>query len=235
MDKPRSRVRIGLTAVVIGVLLVSMVLILTMLYPQILSPPRDRMTLYAYGDSNTVADFPAELMAPDGSDSYATQYCTVINGNCNCSHNMDGGGMTSFWGLENIAAHYPEQYDYFIIAFGVNDIRDGVPPGETAENLSRMAAYVRSKGSTPVVLVPPLVPPDWQPYDTQRLFIQTIEDELAANNLTFVRGYDAVDTVPFNSQMDEYDPRYYHPDGVHLNRQGHLKVAELLHESINNV
>lgn len=233
MGETQGRTRTGLI-VVITVLIILLILFLTMLYPQIFSLSQSRMTLYAYGDSNTVADFPAELMASDGSDSYAVQY-SEIDGNCNCSHNLDGGGMTSRWGVENIAAHSPESYDYFIIAFGVNDIRDDVPPEETAQNLNEMAAYVQSKGSTPLVLIPPLVPPDWQPYDTQRLFIQTIEDELTAHNHTFVRGYDAVDTVPFNKQMDEYDPGYYNPDGVHLNRSGHLKIAELLHETINNL
>lgn len=233
MEKPRGSTRVGQVIVVVAVI-ISMVLFLTLLYPQIFPMSQSRTTLYAYGDSNTVANFPAELMASDGSDGYAIQYAE-IDGKCNCSHNMDGGGMTSQWGLENIAAHSPESYDYFIIAFGVNDIRDGVPPEETARNLNEMAAYVQSKGSTPLVLVPPLVPPDWQPYDTQRLFIQTIEDELTAHNHTFIRGYDAVDTVPFNKQMDEYDPGYYNPDGVHLTRLGHLKIAELLHETINNL
>jgi lysophospholipase L1-like esterase len=230
----RSRSK-SLILALVGLLIVAAVLVIISVYPQFIAVPVDNVTLYAYGDSNTVANYPADLMKSDGSDSYAIQYCTECNANCNCSHNMDGGGMTSQWGLENIKSHYAEQYDYFIIAFGVNDIRDGIPPGETAQNLSQMAAYVQRKGSTPIVLVPPLVPPDWKPYDTQRHFIQTLEDELTAHNQTFVRGYDAVDTVPFNNQMDEYDPQYYNPDGVHLNRAGHLKVAQLLHEKIDAV
>ncbi len=235
MERSRSSRSRILILTLVGLVIVAAVLVTVILYPRIFPVPKDNLTLYAYGDSNTVADFPADLMSSDGSDSYAIQYCTECNPDCNCSHNMDGGGMTSLWGLANIESHYAQQYDYFIIAFGVNDIRDDIPPAETAQNLSRMAAYVQGRGSTPIVLVPPLVPPDWKPYDTQRQFIQTIEDELAAHNQTFVRGYDAVDTVPFNGQMDEYDPQYYNPDGVHLNRAGHLKVAQLLHEKIDAV
>lgn len=169
---------------------------------------------YAYGDSIT---------APD--DAYINQMVKAYDPDAKVSRNTDGSGMTSEWAVKNMDLYYKSEYTFFIIEFGTND--EGLP---SADNLELMYNYVKSQGSTPIILIPTLRDGNkgtiWD-YETHSARIKRIETQLTLKKLPFVKMYDAIDAIPNNGRLDGFN-HSNQPDAVHPNTKGHKMMADTL-------
>jgi len=213
------------TALLVGVSLIIVIFVLGRLF-------RTRTTgpyYYAFGDSITRGTGYADL-DPSGRDCYLLQMVRQYHPDASADHNMDGGGKSSSWGAAQIGLHLRPGTKIFIIMFGTNDER--IDPEVTADNLIAMKDYIEAHGADAVLCIPPLereqpgIPGSSQ--ESQQRRIAVVEGILASRNVIFVRMYDAIDSIPDNGQLDDLAGEYYADDGIHPNREGHRRMAEML-------
>jgi lysophospholipase L1-like esterase len=185
---------------------------------------------YAYGDSITRATDYADLNL-SGDDCYIMQMVSRNNNTRTASHNIDGGGQTSGWGLSNFESHFTPGTSIFVIEFGLNDLAKNVTAEVCAANLITMHEYAVSNGSACIVIVQTLMTDNGLSYrnlPTQREYISVIEAALDAESVQYIRGYDAVDTTPGDAVPDSPDLSVYAPDGVHLTVAGQALLGGAL-------
>jgi PKD repeat protein len=182
---------------------------------------------YAYGDSITRGGaFPD--FNPYGFDTYIMQYRDVYYPNIPVWHNRDGGGKNSTWGLNNIAMHYDGDYSNFLIFFGYND--RFIPMTTRKANLKIMYDYVLDNGTSPHLIMPVL-----SSYYDLKPDINELESYFSSIGVPYIRFYDAIDTIPFNQEMDDYNSIYYELDGVHPNYEGHTAMSNYLYYYFNDL
>lgn len=186
---------------------------------------------YAYGDSITRATGYTDLNM-SGDDCYIMQMVSRhYNNTRTASHNIDGGGQTSEWGLSNFGSHFTQGTSVVVIEFGVNDLAKDVTAEACAANLVRMHDYTVSNESTCIVIVQTLMTDNdlsYRDLPAQREYIRVIEAALDAAGVQYIRGYDTVDTTPGNAVPDSPDLSFYASDGVHLNVAGQALLGDAL-------
>lgn len=187
---------------------------------------------YAYGDSMTRAAGSGDLN-PDGSDCYIFQMVNTFKKGSVADHNMDGASKTSSWGLENFESHFPKGVRYFIIFFGAND-RD-IEPSVTASNLIEMKEKVERRNATAIIVLSPLVNPNEKLPNTtvinQTARLLAIQQILDGKNISYVKMYDALDSIPKNNRIDSLNLSHFTSDGIHPGKQGQKRMAEYLWEN----
>jgi lysophospholipase L1-like esterase len=185
---------------------------------------------YAYGDSISSA------RDSDYDSTYVMQMRDTYNATATAAHNTDGSGMTSMWGLNNIATHSNAENEF--IMFGVND-RGGyhLTGLQTAENLASMYNYLQANGTKPYILINTLVANDTYTGSNtsvqQRDNITIIQNNLSERGIPFVKMYDAIDSIPGNGVPDEIDPDLLGSDGIHPTYDAHTIMATYLWNHLN--
>jgi lysophospholipase L1-like esterase len=184
---------------------------------------------FAYGDSITQAIFGGGL-SPDGSDCYVMQMRNLYDPGKTVDHNLDGSGQDSTWGLANFNAHYNVSNVFFIFLFGANDAAHGMTNALSASNMVALYNTTKAHGSTPELCLMTLMNPDVFSYAIQKPRITATEQLCKNFSIPFVKMYDAIDSVPWNGRLDDWNGFYYGGDssGVHPNITGHRKMADFL-------
>jgi hypothetical protein len=180
----------------------------------LLSAPATALKYYGYGDSISYYDYMYLIQMRDRYDPAAT-----------VSHNSDGPGMSSAWGLANIGAHYTEGTEYFVILFGNNDKRWNIPATDTGKNLQGMYNYAIAHGAKPIVLIHTLEDP--VVYGDESVNLSIIESYLTDQKISFIKMYDAIDFFPNNLVMDGFN-KSLSLDGVHPTPEGQSMMADYL-------
>lgn len=172
--------------------------------------------VYGYGDSVTGYGF-----------NYLIQMTERHNSSISVDYNTDGGGKNSSWALANISEH-PTGYtpDDVYIMFGLND-RASMTGLQTATNLKSIYNYFLANGTTPHILINTLATPAeiGITYADQQSNITIIQNNLTEQGISFIKAYDAIDTVPGNGVPDEADETLL-IDGVHPTYEGQYLIAE---------
>lgn len=188
---------------------------------------------YAYGDSITRATGCCGLDY-DGSDSYIMQMRDKYDVNKSADHNFDGGGQTSTWGLNNLHMHYHPGNEYFIFMFGANDcIKGGPPPSVTANNLVEIYNRTYSNGSTPILCLQTLMSPGSVSYSIQKLSINAIISICETYSISYVKMFDAIDSIPWNGRLDDWNSNFFSGDNIHPDVAGHKEMSKFLWFFIN--
>jgi lysophospholipase L1-like esterase len=183
---------------------------------------------YAYGDSITRATGIDDLN-PDGSDDYVVQMVKLFLPTLSVAQNMDGGGMTSSWGVENLSKHYNKNIKYFVYMF-TNDGWFQLPDNTTIENYLLIYNYVKGNDTIPVPCIPILNRRPSEPeysWESQDRRFKALESALDAKKIKYVKMYDALDSKPFNDRLDAINTTYL-PDGIHPNKTGQTMMAQYL-------
>jgi len=191
-----------------------------------------KIDFYAYGDSITRAAGSDDL-SPDGSDSYIVQMVTMNAPQFTALNNMDGGGMNSSWGVEVLPSHYDKKIRYFVYMF-TNDGWTNIPDNETVRNYLAIYDYVHRRGSIPVPCMPVFSKrPSSSEYtvENQTRRIQILESALDERGISYIKMYDALDSVPMNGIPDDIDTTYM-ADGVHPGREGQKILGQYLWQEL---
>jgi len=172
---------------------------------------------WAYGDSFTAA-----------SDTYILQMVATHDPNASVYRNTDGSGKTSIWGLANVATHplYGVPRKSFTL-FGANDWNYTTGEG-TCENLIGIADSQSAAGSIPYILINTVFNTTrfWNStYSEQWAKIYAIEACLDARNRSYIKAFDAVDSIPGNGIPDEINESLMR-DVVHPNTEGQRLIGE---------
>ncbi|HEC82417.1 MAG TPA: hypothetical protein ENI53_00845 [Thermoplasmatales archaeon] len=202
-----------------------------------LQPNNDGEYYFAYGDSITRA-VQGDL-SPDGMDCYIHQMNETYDPLNTADNNMDGGGKTSFWGLDNFASHYNPSNTYFFIFFGRNDLRDADGVSETKEQYASnmLEMYNRSveNGSITYLLLPLISltegyssSPRVVTHDMEIEWITYAQQQYEKFDVKYIKLYDAIDSDPWNGRIDTHNSSYFTTDGVHPNLSGHQAMAEFI-------
>lgn len=181
---------------------------------------------YAYGDSITHAT--NGDLAADGSDCYVVDLIRRYIPDAAADHNTDGDAQMTSWGITNFATHYDNE-DYYIIAFGVNDMHSNVTSEVCANNLITLSNWAEANGSIPIVQVNTLMVEDGSyvhNYTYQRTFISEVESRLTAADVEYIKGYDAVDTTIGDGIIESPNTSFYRSDLVHFNKTGQVALAD---------
>jgi lysophospholipase L1-like esterase len=188
---------------------------------------------YAYGDSITRATGCCGLNF-DGSDSYIIQMRNKYDVNKSADHNFNGGGQTSTWGLNNLHTHYNPGNEYFIFMFGVNDCIKGEPSlSVTAKNLVEIYNRTNANGSTPVLCIQTLVSHSSVSYSIQKLRINATISLCETYSIPYVKMFDAIDSVPWNGELDDWNSDFFSGDNIHPDVLGHKEMSRFLWFFIN--
>lgn len=188
------------------------------------------MDWYAYGDSNTAANN-NNLSPNDGSLCYV--YFTVGHDSpLSADHCFDGYGQLSQWGIDNVESYYPNSKNYLIM-FGSNDMQTGGSAAKAAANVVAIYNYVTARGAKGLIMVPPIMVQDANPYHNityQRQWLTDFEKNLST--VPYLKAYDAIDTVPHDGIPETANSSYYLSDGVHLNSAGQEALGNFIWDEI---
>ena len=187
---------------------------------------------YAIGDSVTAAWGAADLPS-DGTKCYILQMAQTHDpANYSLtSHSMDGGGMEASWGIANWATHYRPGTKYVFIEFGLNDLAHNIPASTCVNNIITMHNWAQDNGTVAIPIIQSLMTYRGDAYEvltTQRAYIAAVQAGLDAAGIQYIKGYDAVDTIPGNGVPDSPNTAVMAADGVHLNIEGHRRLGELI-------
>src|SRR5665647_449614 len=194
---------------------------------------------YAIGDSVTAAWGAADLPS-DGTKCYILQMAQTHDpANYSLtSHSMDGGGMEASWGIANWATHYRPGTKYVFIEFGLNDLAHNIPASTCVNNIITMHNWAHDNGTVAIPIIQSLMTYRGDAYEvltTQRAYIAAVQAGLDAAGIQYIKGYDAVDTIPGNGVPDSPNTAVMAADGVHLNIEGHRRLGELIWSTVNKV
>ena len=208
----------------ISVFLCIMVILVLLLFVLIPSVNLRIRNYYAYGDSITKGS--------GTNTNYMERFRQLFNIIGNISYNIDGSAKTTQWGLENFVANCNDKQDYIVFeAFGFCDEYFEIDPQETAQNKVEM--YNLSKElniKSYFVCIPVRTMYSW---DIEYEYIEATENLCNRFNISFIRLYDAVDSIPYNEQFDEHNSSYF-ADGIHPNEHGHAVVAIYIWNYLND-
>jgi lysophospholipase L1-like esterase len=182
---------------------------------------------YAYGDSITAATTTG--LPADGSAAYILQMVNTYENNATATHNLDGYGQTSKWGADNIVQHY-DYPDYFMIAFGSNDLSVGATPTQVMTNITTIYNYVTQRGSHAIVLIPTLRTDGSgnRNLTNQQNWLKNYTELLDSANIPYVKMYDSIDTTPDNGVPNAANVNYMLGDGIHPNLNGQTAMSSVL-------
>ena len=188
---------------------------------------------FAYGDSITRATGCCNLDI-DGSDCYIMQMRDTYDVTKSVNHNFDGGGQTSTWGLNNFNSHYNVGNDYFVFMFGANDcLNGGMPPSVTANSMVEIYNRSYANGSTPMLCLQTLMSPSSFSYSIQKSRIIATMSLCENYSIPYVKMFDAIDSIPWNGRLDDWNSIFYGGDNVHPDATGHKEMSEFLWYFIN--
>lgn len=191
---------------------------------------------YGYGDSimRTTGH-----CGNDVSDNFVIYMQSTFDAGNTSSRNDDGGGDTSNMGVDEFASHVTNMGWCVIEQFGVNDLfyadendGNGEPCSATilAQNKMQMYNYSVENNSEdhyyPCLFT--LADDDYggEGHGTQLLFINTSKTMMDKFGVRYIPLYDAIDTIPLNGRVDEWDTNYY-CDNVHPTANGHSEMGNL--------
>ena len=188
---------------------------------------------YGYGDS---------IM--EQADSFLVYMVQTYDPTNTSSLNNGGGGQNSTWGLAhwhdyvepgNMTHLTIEQYGTNDCYYGAGDGDLRVEPKVSAQNKLRMYNYsVENQTSDRYFPCVPTLASNIadRPLWYQHAIIKTNENNFRNFSVRYIKLYDAIDTVPWNGKLDEWDSSNYR-DVVHPNTVGAYKMAALCWYIIN--
>lgn len=196
------------------------------------------LNYYFYGDSITrgistiMGDGNLNLY---GADSYGLQMAARYNSSAIVGHNIDGNGKNSNWSVENIGSHVGPNATATVefVMFGANDLPYGITGLKTAQNLKRISDYLKANGTKAVILISPIPVNGSHGTETFDDWVDNITIEqnyLSANNVSFMKTYDAIDSVPGNGIVDPANATLLY-DGLHPTKEGHSIIANYIWNS----
>jgi lysophospholipase L1-like esterase len=186
--------------------------------------PNGKYYYYAYGDSITAS-----------SDYYLGQMKTLFNTSSTVSHNTDGSGKSSNWGLSEVNNGGHNNGTQVYVMFGVNDM-NGVQTGlQVGQNLDQICDAIEANGSTCRILIKTMVAEDAFGYGYAKYTLQhdndtIIQNYLASQGRSYIKTYDAIDTIPCNGVPDEWNTSFM-TDSTHPNVLGHEYIARYVWNS----
>jgi PKD repeat protein len=164
-----------------------------------------------YGDSITL-----------DNDWYGKQMQQMYEPQYQADHNVDGSGKSSTWLLANIGNFYSPLMKEFIPLVGNNDIRNNINGTVTGINIDGICRYVEANGTTCYPMMHTLE--NVTLWGDSSPNITITEAYLTAHGRSYTKLYDALDSIPNNGIMDDFNGTYM-PDGVHPNYTGHTQMA----------
>lgn len=174
---------------------------------------------YGYGDSNMRAT-KCEVLNP-----FPILMQKKYNINANSSHNYDGGGKTTRWGLEKYSEHINNWAWTIFEAFGENDVITNVSIEECAFNKIEMYNRSIQNNSEHKYWCCIWTLYNFSDAETQKDYIEKTIEIFLDNGVPFIPLYDAIDTVPLNGKVDEPD-EYFYCDKAHYNYLAVEKLAD---------
>ena len=150
-------------------------------------------------------------------------YTNITLGNGYVFYNRGLGGETSASGrirfLDEMAVFNPK---YVTIMYGANDLTAKRPQQSIIDDILWMASQAKAQGATPIILLTP----------ARKGFVMNttyLDQNLSTQALTagynVFNVYDIIDTVPNNSQYDEYDATNY-LDSVHPTQAANKLIGD---------
>lgn len=122
------------------------------------------------------------------------------------------------------------QPDLFVLCYGLNDMRSGMPVGEFREDMATIIRDVAKASAPLTVLTTVYYMTGWRsfaPYDKGSVDL-TLEYNAAIRALAAEYGCVVADVWEAEGMADWL----IHPDGVHANRVGNLVIAHRIFEAI---
>ena len=177
--------------------------------------------LYAYGDSITAS-----------SGNYLVQYQSLFEPAKTFSYNTDGSGMNSTWGLENIRDNFHNNATDIFVMFGINDMNT-INGTRVGINTDGICDAIEENGSVCHIMIHTMMANDtlWGGHSLYEIQVENITDEetyFDSIGRSYVKLYDAIDTIPCNDYPDPVNMSYMR-DKVHPSATGHEYMARYLY------
>jgi lysophospholipase L1-like esterase len=119
-----------------------------------------------------------------------------------------------------------------IVAAGINDLRSGASPGETAARLLALASSLKSRMPGARIILMAILPPA---RDGEFASLASVADVLETNSLlreqAAARGFSMIDHSLLFARADGLEDRLTY-DGLHLNAAGQAVLSGLLFEGL---
>lgn len=178
------------------------------------------ITVLNMGDSITAG---GAAGLPYGAYSH---YANITLGNSGyVLYNAGLGGETAAAGrirfLDEIAVFNPK---YVTIMYGANDLKDMRSQQSIIDDILWMASQAKARGATPIIL---LSPPRRGLVTNTTYLDQNLSAQALAAGYDVFNVYDIIDTIPNNSQYDEYNSTNY-VDSVHPNQAANKLIGDAL-------
>jgi len=140
--------------------------------------------------------------------------------------NAGVSGETSSGGVGRIDWILNQPVDVFVLELGANDGLRGIPVETTVKNLQTIMDSVKSKNpSVKIILAGIQVPPNMGAKYANAF--KAIFPTLAENN--------KVALIPFLLEGVGGEPALNQADGIHPNKEGHRKVAEVVWQTVGGI
>ena len=155
--------------------------------------------------------------------NYITYLQANHDPNMTVSHNTDGSGQTSTWGVQTFPAHYRVGNEVAVIEFGVNDPHATITDwNNTAMNLKYIYKDFENHNVKPFIM---MINPSGS--ENRTPWITAVEANLTENGICHMNSWDAIDLIPNNGVMDGWNTSNF-ADADHPNAQGHLMLSEYI-------
>jgi len=150
-------------------------------------------------------------------------YTNITLGNGYVFYNRGLGGETSASGrirfLDEMAVFNPK---YVTIMYGANDLTAKRPQQSIIDDILWMASQAKAQGATPIILLTPAR----KGFVMNTTYLdQNLSTQALAAGYNVFNVYDIIDTVPNNSQYDEYDVTNY-LDSVHPTQAANKLIGD---------
>gem|GEM_PF-4463066 len=190
---------------------------------------------FGYGDSIIRATDYGDL-SDDGNDCFVVKMANIFDDE-NYDHNIDGGGQSTTWGVNNFASHFDSGNTYFIFMFDASD--EASSSKVTAQNMLWIYNHTLENGTTPILCIGALGGDYYSNQAEQEADNNAIIDACENYSIPYVKLFDAIDYDPWNGRMPtNYNnwintSCYASENNVHPNKTGHIEMAEFLWFFIN--
>ncbi|MCK5030846.1 MAG: hypothetical protein KAR64_05225, partial [Thermoplasmatales archaeon] len=90
-----------------------------------------------------------------------------------------------------------------------------------------------ANGSTPILCLQTLISPSAVSYSVQKSSINATMNLCETYSIPYVKMFDAIDSIPWNGQLDDWNSIFFSGDNIHPDVAGHKEMSEFLWYFIN--
>jgi hypothetical protein len=189
------------------------------------------LSIFGYGDSIMNGEY-LEILVEEDHFTRRLESDHQVN---YTGRNMDGGGMTTFFGLGNYSKYiYGNNTCTVLEQFGINDVSSGRYIDSVTPARNKLLLYNMSveNNTDHIPMIPTLSHPTLsnRPGAWQNESIIAMEASFIYYGVRFIPLYDCLDSTPYNGRLDNYfNGGCYHPDELHINKSGHERMSDFIY------